>query len=124
LNQSPPIALRELQARLSAILRGLEHPPLGSAAALAEEAGEVSKLLLDHHAYGKPLDPAALGAELADVLVCLCEIATLHGVDLAGAAESRLTDLAARAPRWKQELGAALERAWRVPSGPGARRPG
>lgn len=115
--------IEDLQKRLKEILRGLEHPPLGSAAALAEEVGEVSKLLLDHHAYGKALDPAALGGELADVLVCLCEIATLHGVDLDAAGAKKLADLATRAPGWRKDLGAALDAAWKNPTGPAARRP-
>jgi NTP pyrophosphatase (non-canonical NTP hydrolase) len=123
MTSQPSITVHDLQARLRELLRGLEHPPLGAATALAEEVGELAKLLLDHHAYGKPLDPKALGAELSDVLVCLCEIATLHGVDLGGAAERKLADLAARAPGWKKDLGAALDSAWKNPAGPGARRP-
>ena len=113
----------DLQKRLKDLLRGLEHPPLGSVAALSEEVGEVAKLLLDHHAYGKALDPAALGGELADVLVCLCEIATLHGVDLGDAAAKKLSDLATRAPQWRKDLGAALDAAWKNPAGPAASRP-
>jgi NTP pyrophosphatase (non-canonical NTP hydrolase) len=120
----PGPTIDELQARLKEILLGLEHPPLGSAAALAEEAGEVSKILLDHHAYGRPLDPKDLGGELADVIVCLCEIATLHGIDLAEAAARKLASLAERAPGWRKDLGAALDAAWKNPAGPGARRPG
>lgn len=118
---SPPID--ELQARLRELLRGLEHPPLGASTALAEEAGEVAKLILDHHAYGRPLDPDKLGGELADVLVCLCEIATLHGIDLGAAAASKLASLAERAPKWRKDLGAALDASWKNPSGPAAKRP-
>ena len=71
--------LSAIQSRVARILEDLHHPPLGMAAALSEECGEVSALLLDHHAYGKPLDLEALAGELVDVLVCLCEIATHHG---------------------------------------------
>ena len=118
-----PITLPDLQARLAEILRRLAHPPLGSVAAMSEEVGEVAKLLLDHHAYGKALDPAALGDELADVLVCLCEIATLHKVDLGDAVLRKIGDLAARAPGWRKDLGAALDAAWKNPAGPAAQRP-
>jgi len=119
----PPITIRALQGRLKEILRGLEHPPLGSAAAISEEVGEVARILLDHHAYGKPLDPKALGAELTDVLVCLCEIATLHGIDLDASVQAGVADLSRRAPAWKSDLGAALDKAWKFPAGPAARRP-
>jgi NTP pyrophosphatase (non-canonical NTP hydrolase) len=118
-----PITLRDLQARLADVLRGLAHPPLASGAALSEEVGEVAKHLLDHHGYGKALDAGALGAELADVLVCVCEIATLHGIDLDASVRGKLADLASRAPGWRKDLGAALDAAWKNPAGPGARRP-
>jgi NTP pyrophosphatase (non-canonical NTP hydrolase) len=117
------ITLRDLQARLADVLRGLAHPPLASAAALSEEVGEVAKHLLDHHGYGKPLSADALAGELADVLVCLNEIATLHGIDLGAAMLAKLDDLAARAPKWRKDLGAALDSAWKNPAGPAARRP-
>ena len=118
-----PTTIEELQKRLKDLLLGIEHPPLGSAAALSEEVGEVAKLLLDHHAYGKALDSGALGGELADVLVCLCEIATLHRIDLGAAARKKLEDLAARAPEWRRDLGPALDAAWKNPAGPAASRP-
>jgi NTP pyrophosphatase (non-canonical NTP hydrolase) len=119
----PTITIQDLQARLRSLLLGLEHPPLGAAAALSEEVGEVAKLLLDHHAYGKALDRNALGGELSDVLVCLCEIATLHGVDLGASLETKLADLSARAPAWRKDLGGAIDAAWRNPAGPAASRP-
>ena len=107
-------SLDRLRIRLAAILAGLEHPPLGTVAALAEECGEVAKVLLDHHAYGKPLDSELLGGELADVLVCLCEIATLHGIDLDAATAAKLRDLERRAPEWRLTLAEALARARRA----------
>ena len=100
-----------LRRRLDEILDGLQHPPLGAATALAEECGEVAKLVLDHHAYGAPLDSKALGGELVDVMVCLCEIASQHGIDLDAAVSSKLEDLAGRAPKWREELGRALSKA-------------
>lgn len=103
--------LESLRKRLDAILADLQHPPLGAATALAEECGEVAKLLLDHHAYGSTLDKDALGGELVDVIVCVCEIATLHGIDLDRAAASKLEDLARRAPKWREQLGQALREA-------------
>ena len=78
---------------------------------MAEECGEVARLLLDHHAYGVPLNKDALAAELLDVVVCVCEIASLHDIDLDAAAAAKVEDLEQRAPRWRAELAEALKRA-------------
>jgi NTP pyrophosphatase (non-canonical NTP hydrolase) len=112
-----------LQRRLALALTGLRHPPLGSAAALAEEVGELSKHLVDHHCYGKAFDDAAFGAELADVFICLAELATLHGVDLESATLAKIADVEAKAPEWRRQLGGALDRAWRTPYGAAVRPP-
>jgi NTP pyrophosphatase (non-canonical NTP hydrolase) len=111
--------LGALGRRAASILAGLEHPPLGMAAALAEECGEVARVLLDHHGYGRPLDPDSLGHELADVLVCLFEIAGAHGIDFDRALERRLVLLESQAPRWREELAQALRRARGGPAPPG-----
>jgi NTP pyrophosphatase (non-canonical NTP hydrolase) len=105
------LTLEDLRQQLAIVLAGLEHPPLGAAVALAEECGELSRLILDHHAYGAAMDKDALAGEIADVLVCLCEMATRYGIDLGAAARSKIADLEVRAPRWRQELGTALARA-------------
>ncbi len=104
-------SLESLRRRFDGILHGLHHPPLGSSTALAEECGEVARLLLDHHAYGVPLNKDALAAELLDVVVCVCEIASLHDIDLDAAAAAKVEDLEERAPRWRDELAEALRRA-------------
>ena len=117
------VTISEAQAALAAILAGLHHPPLGAAAALSEETGETSKILLDHHGYGKPLDKSALAGELADVFVCLAEIATLHGIDLGEAVSTKVDDLAKRAPKWRTDISGALDAAWKGAHGNGARRP-
>lgn len=107
----PPPNLDALREHLAQLLRGLEHPPLGSVAALAEEVGEVSQHLLDHHAYGKALDTDALGSELADVLICLCEIATAHGISFDAAVAKRVERLAGQVPGWREKLSEPLRRA-------------
>jgi NTP pyrophosphatase (non-canonical NTP hydrolase) len=114
----PTYGLESLRLRLSQILEDLAHPPLAAGVALAEECGEVSKLLLDHHAYGRPLEKDQLASELLDVLVCLCEIATLHGIDLDAAAQSKLADLGLRAPEWRRTLAGPLKRARSPPAPP------
>jgi len=103
-------SLEDLRVRFMEILEDLLHPPLGASTALAEETGEVARLLLDHHAYGKPLVADDLASELMDVFVCLCEIATLHGVDLNAAAQAKIKDLEHRAPQWRKDIGDALRK--------------
>lgn len=117
------LTISRAQQTLTKVLTGLHHPPLGSAAAFMEEAGEVAKILVDHHCYGRPFEREALEGELADAFVCLAELATLHGIDLGAAVEEKLGDIGERAPQWRASLGASLQTAWTVPHGPGARNP-
>lgn len=100
--------LPDLQRRVEALLAPVAHPRIGAALALAEEAGEVSKLVLDRECYGRPLDPAALGGELADLLVAACELASRYQVDLDGALQAKLADLERRVPGWTTKFGPAL----------------
>ncbi|HYC76494.1 MAG TPA: hypothetical protein VEI02_02600 [Planctomycetota bacterium] len=118
-----PATLSELQRRLEVALEGLRHPPLGSVAALAEEVGELSKLLVDHHCYGKAFDAEAFGDELADVFICLCELATLHAVDLEAATLRKTEKVATKAAGWRADLGGALQRAWTRPYGDAVKPP-
>ena len=90
--------------RAEEVLRGVEHPPLAAAAALAEECGEVSKLLLDHYAYGEPLSPEALGDELADVLICVFGIASGQGISLDESFDRKLSRIAPKVPGWREAL--------------------
>lgn len=102
-----------LQARVAALLAPVAHPRVGAALALAEEAGEVCKLVLERECYGKPPAPDALAGELADVVVCAAELATRYGVDLDAALRAKLDDLGRRVPKWEASLGPALEAARR-----------
>lgn len=110
--------LSQLQQRVETILAQVRHPRVGSALALAEETGEVCDLVLKRECYGEPLDAAALGGELADVLVCVAELASCYGIDLAEAARLKLDDLAQRAPKWAETLGPHLTAARARMDGP------
>jgi len=114
MHMTKPCSIDAAVRRLRRALRGLDHPPLGQSTALAEECGEVAKLLLDHHAYGKALDQQKLAGELADVFTCLAEIATQHNIVLGEAVANKTRDLAQRANKWRKELGPALARSRRV----------
>lgn len=81
-------SLTELQARIDEILRDYEKPywdPLSNVARLAEEVGEVARII--NHKYGdkpKKSSEAAddLEDELADVLWTIICLANQEGVNL------------------------------------------
>lgn len=106
-----PLDLGALQRRVAALLAPVAHPRVGAALALAEEAGEVCKLVLERECYGAAPAPEQLAGELADVVVCAAELATRYGVDLDAACRAKLEDLGRRVPGWSEKLGPALARA-------------
>lgn len=99
--------LSELQERVRTTLADVAHPRVGAALALSEETGEVCDLVLKRECYGKQIGDA-LGGELADVLVCVAELANAYGVDLDAAARDKLADLEGRVPTWVSDLGPSL----------------
>jgi len=96
------MTIRDYQKKLDAILQCYETPywsPLSNAAHLAEEVGEVSRVL--NHMYGdKPKkaseDPDDLAGELGDVLFTLVCIANSEGVDLQDQLQSGIDKLQIR----------------------------
>lgn len=106
-----PLDLTALQQRVAALLQPVAHPRVGAALALAEEAGEVCKLVLERECYGATPATEKLAGELADVVVCASELATRYGVDLDAALRAKLDDLDRRVPKWTEALGPALAQA-------------
>jgi NTP pyrophosphatase (non-canonical NTP hydrolase) len=103
--------LKTLQQRVQSVLGDVAHPRVGAALALSEETGEVCDLVLKKECYGKVVSSEALEGELADVLVCVAELANAYGVDLAAACDRKLNDLSQRVPAWKADFGPSLEAA-------------
>ena len=71
---------------------------LDAAAGLAEEAGEVLGAIRKHLFQQRPLDRAALVAELGDALWCLSAVATSIGESLGDVAHANLAKLRDRYP--------------------------
>ena len=99
--------LKEAQARVDAWIRRFEEgywPPLVNLARLAEEVGELARLL--NHRFGpktkKPDEPKQdLGEELADVLFVLLVMANQTGIDMEASFEHVLEKYRERdAERW------------------------
>lgn len=92
-------SLTELARRLDAFAEARDwkqfHAPKNLASALVVEAGE----LLEHFQWlteqqSREMTPEkreAVGAEMADVLLYLVQLASALGIDLMAAAESKLT---------------------------------
>lgn len=84
------IGLREAQQTVDEWIRtvGVRYfSPLTNMAVLAEEVGEVARIIArtDGEQSAKPGEKLDLADELADVLWVTMAIANQHGIDLAGA---------------------------------------
>lgn len=99
--------LGRLQERIRELTRGIEHPRVGAALALAEECGEVMRCVLDGEYYGKDMR-AALEEEVGDVLIALLEVCDRYAVSASDAAEAAVAKLERKAPVWREELGERL----------------
>lgn len=99
--------LSELQSELRELTRGIEHPRVGSALALAEECGEVMRCVLDREYYGKDVTKDLEG-EVGDVLVALTELCDRFGISLEVAAQGAVEKIRRKAPQWRAELGDRL----------------
>ncbi len=99
--------IRSLQQKVMELTRGIEHPRVGAALALAEECGEVMRCVLDGEYYGKDMQ-AALTDEVGDVLIALLEVCDRYGIQLADCAGHAVAKLERKAPEWREELGERL----------------
>jgi NTP pyrophosphatase (non-canonical NTP hydrolase) len=96
------VSLKQYQQRIDDILQTYEKPywhPLSQFARLAEETGEVGRLL--NHMYGdKPKKPGEakqeLPDELADVLYGVICLANSHNIDLDEAMEHAIDKMLGR----------------------------
>jgi len=107
----------ELQRRVMELTRGIEHPRVGAALALAEECGEVMRCVLDGEYYGKDVQ-AALADEVGDVLIALTEVCDRFGIQLEDSARGAVAKLERKAPAWREELGDRLTELRRRMDGP------
>ncbi len=99
--------IAQLQERVRELTRGIEHPRVGAALALAEECGEVMRCVLDGEYYGKDVREA-LADEVGDVLIALLEVCDRFGIEMAASAQGAVEKLERKAPGWKEELGDRL----------------
>ena len=96
-----------LQEKVRELTRGIEHPRVGAALALAEECGEVMRCVLDGEYYGKDTR-VQLADEVGDVLISLLEVCDRYGIQLADCAQGAVAKLERKAPGGRAELGDRL----------------
>ena len=79
------------------------HPAfvLAQAAKLTEEVGELHAEILGHAGYqrrskGADFTTERIGAELADVMICVAILASSHGIDLGAAVAGKIEEIEAR----------------------------
>lgn len=100
--------IADLQQRVLELTRGIEHPRVGAALALAEECGEVMRCVLDGEYYGKDMR-ANLADEVGDVLIALVELCDRYGIALQESAHLAVKKLERKTPVWREELGERLQ---------------
>jgi len=96
--------IRDAQNKIAALFGEMTHPRLGSFTALVEEVGEIADQVMKIEIYDEKKDTHELAGEMADVLVSLCELANVYGIDLSEAFDEKIADLAPRAEEWKKKL--------------------
>jgi NTP pyrophosphatase (non-canonical NTP hydrolase) len=96
--------LKQAQAKIKEILGELEHPRLASFIALTEEVGEVADEIMKKEIYEEKTNLDDLKGELADVLVCLLELANVYDIDLDEEFEKKIKNLEPRAKEWSGRL--------------------
>jgi len=96
------MSLQDYQQQIDKILQHYEKPywhPLSQLARLAEEVGEVSRIL-NHHFGDKPKKPAEehadLADELGDILYTVVCLANSQGIDLDKSLQNAITKLETR----------------------------
>ena len=102
--------IHQAQQKIKELLGEIEHPRLASFVALTEEVGEVANEIMRKEIYEETEDMEELKAEIADVLICVLELANVYNFDLDSEFEKKLEQIKPRAEGWKMELKDLLER--------------
>ena len=96
--------IKEAQNKIKNILGNIEHPRLASFIALTEEVGEVADEVMKREVYNEKENIDDLKAEIADVLVCIFELANVYDFDLNKEFEKKIKDIEPRAKKWELSL--------------------
>jgi NTP pyrophosphatase (non-canonical NTP hydrolase) len=102
--------IKQAQQKIKDILGEMEHPRLASFIALTEEVGEIANEVMKSEIYDEKNNIDDLKAEIADVFVCLLELANVYNFDLNSEFEKKIVSLEPRAKEWKPRLKNLLEK--------------
>ena len=100
--------INEAQLKVREVLGELFHPRLGSFIALTEEVGELADTVMQREIYGQGENHEAMAAEMADVLICLLELASVYDLDLQAAFTEKLSTIEGKLPQWREKYGPSL----------------
>jgi NTP pyrophosphatase (non-canonical NTP hydrolase) len=96
--------IKQAQNQIKEVLGKIQHPKLASYIALTEEVGELANEILKLEIYEETKDKTLLEQELADVFVCVLELANIYQIDLEKALENKIETLKPRAIKWENQL--------------------
>jgi len=96
--------IKEAQKKIKELMGDMEHPRLASFIALTEEVGEVADEIMKKEIYDSKTSLDDLKGEIADVQVCLLELANVYGIDLDSEFQKKIKHLEPRAKEWKLTL--------------------
>lgn len=102
--------IKQAQKKIKEMLGELEHPRLASFIALTEEVGEVADEIMKKEIYEEKTSLDDLKGEMADVFVCLLELANVYNIDLGLEFEKKMKNLEPRAKEWKGKLKELLDK--------------
>ncbi len=102
--------IHQAQQKIKELLGEIEHPRLASFVALTEEVGEVANEVMKKEIYEETDDIKELKAEIADVLICVLELANVYNFDLDSEFEKKLEHIKPRTKKWKVDLKDLLEK--------------
>ncbi|MCK9272211.1 MazG-like family protein [Candidatus Gracilibacteria bacterium] len=96
--------IKQAQQKIKDLLGEMEHPRLASFIALTEEVGEVADEIMKSEIYEEKSDNEDIKAEIADVFVCVLELANVYNFDLGEEFEKKISSLEPRAKERKIRL--------------------
>ena len=93
--------INEAQKTIQELFKNISHPRLASFIALTEEVGELANEIMKKEIYEENKDHEKIQDELADVLVCLFELANLYNIDIEKQFKKKISDLQPRIKQWQ-----------------------
>lgn len=82
----------------------MQHLRLGAFIALTEEVGEVADEIMKYEIYEEKNNINDLKLEIADIFVCLIDLANVYNVDLDVELQNKIKKLKPRIEKWKPAL--------------------